>query len=58
MIAPFLAPFWSAVKTSTWKFWDTRNKNPSRINDLGLFLGRPGKAWDGLKPGYIMSIIT
>jgi hypothetical protein len=56
MVAPFMAPFCWVVKTSTGTPWDTKKqKNPSRINDLGFFLGM---AWDGLKPRYMWSIIT
>ena len=34
----------------------TETKNPSRINDLGFFLGRPGKDWEGLEHGYMFDL--
>jgi predicted nucleic-acid-binding protein len=33
----------------------TETKNPSRINDLGLFLRRPGKAWNRVTCSIITS---
>ena len=55
MMAPFLAPFRSAVKAPAEKYQDHKNEKPQSNQRSGVILGT---AWEGLKPRYIMSIIT
>jgi hypothetical protein len=49
------APFRCDVKKP---FGTRKDKNPSRINDLGLLLGPPGTSGDAPGPHHMWSIIT
>jgi hypothetical protein len=55
MMAPFLAPFRSAVKVPVGKYRDHRNKKPQSNQRSGVLLGT---AWEGLEQGHMWSIIT
>ncbi len=55
MMAPNLAPAESDVNESPCT---PKNKNPSRINDLGFLEPRNGTSWDVPKRHHMWSIMT